>query len=116
MKEKQLLKIALICSLVGLILLFFISEKIQIDEVSISRIDEIEEDSSVIVKGKIVGVNSLEKVIYLEIAEEKIESVSVMLFKDSEIGFYEGQHIEIEGTVTTYEGEKEIIANKVKII
>ncbi len=46
MEEKSLLRLALICSLVGIIALFFISENIKIEEKSIGNInkDNIGED------------------------------------------------------------------------
>jgi len=42
MEEKSLLRLALICSLVGIIALFFISENIEIKE---KNIDEINKDN-----------------------------------------------------------------------
>jgi len=42
LKEKNLFKIALICSFFGLIILFFISDKISIDRINISEINKEE--------------------------------------------------------------------------
>ena len=39
MKEKTLLRIALICSVVGITLLFFVSKNIEIDEKAIDKIN-----------------------------------------------------------------------------
>jgi len=40
MEEKSLLRLALICSLVGIIALFFISERIEIKEKNINEINK----------------------------------------------------------------------------
>lgn len=116
MKEKTLLRIALMCMITGMMGLFFISENIEIDSLDLSRIDETKTGEYVKFIGRIEGVNQAEKVMFLEVGQEKIETVSVILFLDSGLPLEKGDYVEIEGEIDEYDGEKEIIANKVRII
>lgn len=116
MKEKTLLKIALICSLVGLIGLFFVSERISIEEIDVSKINEEEIGKVVKIIGRIERVSDADKVMFLEIGQEKIETVSIILFKDSDISLEKGDYVEIIGSVEDYEGKREVIANRVRIV
>lgn len=116
MKEKTLLKLALICSLSGIIVLFFISERISIKEIDISKINEEETGKIVKLVGRIESVNDANKTIFLEIGQEKVEKVAVILFKDSDLALAKGDYVEITGSIEDYEGEREIIASRVRII
>ena len=53
---------------------------------------------------------------FLEISELKTEKVSIILFKDRDIDLIEGSYVEVYGEIDEYNGKREIIANKVKII
>jgi len=116
MQEKTLLKIALIFSLVGIILLFIFSNNVSIKEINIGKINEEDLDTTVKIIGRIEKVSDTEKVIFLTIGQEKIETIPVLLFKDSNISFAPGDYVEITGTLEDYEGEKEVIANKIRLI
>ena len=84
MKEKTLFKIAILCTVVGLLVLFFFSSHIEVDSIDVSRIDATDIDSEVRVVGKVLSVSSTEKVMFLSVGQEKIEDVDVVLFKDSD--------------------------------
>ena len=116
MHDKTLLKIAITFSIIGLIVLFFISDKIEVDEITIDRLDEMEIGNTVKIKGYVENVNNLEKVAFLKIAQEKTETVSIILFKEENISLEPGDYVEVVGEVEEYEGEKEIIGNLVKRI
>ncbi len=116
MKEKNLFKLAFICSLVGLITLFFVSENIEIKEIDVGKITDSDVGKEVRVIGKIERLTNTEKVMFLEIAQEKIENIDVILFKDQKkINLKKGDYIELLGEVDEYEGEYNIIANAVKL-
>ena len=115
MKEKTLFKLALICSIVGLCVLFFISDSIVVNEIDVGKINFDNIGREVRVIGKIGRVSDTEKVMFLEVSQEKIEDVTVVLFKDSEIELKEGDYVELIGTLDEYNGEINIIANAVKM-
>jgi DNA/RNA endonuclease YhcR with UshA esterase domain len=116
MKEKTLFKIALVCSFLGLIGLYFISDNISVDRINISEIEKEELGKEIKIIGKIERVTNGDKVIFLEISEIKTESTSIILFKEGNIGLREGSYVEIEGEIDDYNGKREIIANRIKLI
>ena len=115
MKEKTLFKIAFICTVVGLWVLFFISENLEIEEIDVSKIDSIDIGKEVRVIGRVERITDTEKVAFMVVGQEKIESVSVVLFKDGEIFIEQGDYVELIGKLDDYNGEVNIIANAVKV-
>ena len=116
MKEKILFKLSFIFSLVGITILFFISENSNINPISISDIEKEEIGNTVKIIGKIERTTNLDKIIFLEVGQEKIETISVILFKDSEILLSKGDSVEIIGEIDDYNGKKEVIANSIRKI
>lgn len=115
MHDKTLLKIALLGSVIGVVLLFFISSQLSVGEQVISQLDELPEGKEVEVTGVVLRVSDTEKVMFLEIAEEKIEDVTVVLFKDGKVDVKEGDVVTIVGSLEEYQGKKEIIGNRVEV-
>ena len=116
MKEKTLLKIALSCSIVGLVVLFFISDSISVDQVAIGKIEDEDIGKIVKITGMIIRVSNTEKVMFIEVGEEKVEKVDVVLFKDKDFDLSPGDYVEIVGEIEEYKGKKEVIANKITLI
>jgi len=112
MDEKFLLKLSLICSLIGILALFFLSEHIDLDESSVDRINELGEGTDVKIRGFIENVKDLDKIAILEVSQ--IKSVPVVLFKSGNITINHGDYVEITGTVEEYEGKMELIGNQIK--
>ena len=112
MDEKLILKISLICTLIGILALFFLSENIKIDEVSIDKINNLKEGTDVKIKGFVNKVTDLDKIAILDIAQ--LKSVPVLLFKSGNITINEGDYVEITGEVQEYEGKMELIGNEIK--
>lgn len=111
MEEKTLLKLSLIISLSGLVLLYFLSSGIDLE--AVPGIEEVEENSEITVRGNLGKVTQLDTVAFLELWQEKIVKTTVVLFKDQNISLQAGDYVEISGTVEDYEGKKEVIGNKV---
>ena len=116
MNEKKLLKIALICSLIGLLILFIFSDNISIEEKDISKIEDEDIGNNVKIIGKVNRITNTDKVAFLGISQETTKEITVVLFKDKNISLLPGMRVEITGSVEDYNGEKEIIGNKVTII
>ncbi len=112
MKETTLLKIALVCSLGGLILLYLISGEIDISESSVEKINKGEIGEVVKVSGVISSATNIGNITFLTI--RKPEEVKVILFEGLDLE--EGQYVEIIGEVDEYKGEREVIGNAVRII
>lgn len=115
MHDHTLLKIALLGSVGGIAVLFIFSEQMGVNEQVISRLDQLPEGEEVEVTGVVLGVRDLEKVMFLEIAEEKIEKVTVVLFKSRNVSVHEGDVVTVTGSLEEYQGKKEVIGNRVEV-
>ena len=114
MKETLLLKIALICSLVGLVALFFISQRIELKDYKPDLLNKNVGDS-VKLSGKISKVTTGNNVVFIELIQQV--PVSVVIFSDKEFtSLNKDDFVEIEGKVQEYNGKEEIIADKIRIM
>ncbi|MCK4860251.1 MAG: hypothetical protein KAS87_06820 [Candidatus Omnitrophica bacterium] len=116
MKEKTLLKIALICSLLGLLTLYLTSNNIEIKEKNIEKITLENKDEFVKLKGIVSNVIDTEKVTIMEITQP--QQITVVLFKNENktIPIQQGNEVEIIGKVDEYEGRMEIIADRLRVV
>lgn len=114
MKEKSLLKVALVCSLIGVTVLFFISEFIEVEERNIEEITIDDLDKNVKIIGTVSKIVDTDKVVIMDITQP--QKLKVMLFKDKEINLKKGNYIEVLGKVQEYEGELEIIGDRIRRI
>ncbi|MBU2561426.1 MAG: hypothetical protein KKD17_03945 [Nanoarchaeota archaeon] len=112
MKEKTLLKIALAVSVSGIVMLFLLSQKIEVDQAMLNRLDEAV-DESVIVTGSVVDISQVNSTTFLRI--QKDELTSVVLFgkaPDIEVG----DLVQVRGKVTEHDGETGLIGEEVRVI
>jgi len=114
MKETLLLKIALICSLVGLVALFFISQKIELKDYKPNFLNNKNVGDSVNLSGKISKVTAGNNVVFIELIQQV--PVSVVVFTDKNVNLNENDFVEISGKIQEYNGKEEIIADKIKIV
>ena len=116
MREKLLLKIALIVSLAGLLVLYIISDNIAIKEQTLEKITLVNKDEMVKVKGTVSRLTDTDKVTIMEIMQPT--EITIVLFKGSNEStpIKEGNEVEIIGKVDDYEGNLEIIAQRARIV
>ena len=114
MKETTLLKIALICSLAGLITLYFISTKIEIKDYKPNILNRNVGDD-VSLKGTVTKINDKGNVVFVDVSQQN--SVSVVLFTDNNnLNLKNGDNVEVIGKVQEYNGKNEVIAQKIRVI
>jgi len=115
LKESDLFKIALICSLVGIFLILFIVQKYEVPNFDISEIDKSMINDMVSVKGKI---NMLTETpgLYIINLEDSTGEITVVVFKEDELDLVVGEILDVEGEVTEYKNDVEIIAKQIKIL
>ena len=111
--EKQLLKVCISTAMIGLCMLFIYSN-LQTFEVT-KTLEDTKNDQTVKLQGTVIKYTNMENLSFITIANQKIETTPVILFKDREIYLHEGDYVEITGTVETYKGEKELIASVIEI-
>lgn len=107
-------KTALIVSMVGVIVLFFFSEFSELEDMNIKEITIEDLDKDVKVIGAVTKIMDTDKVIIMDIAQQ--DNLKVVVFKDKNISLKKGDYIEVLGTVEEYEGELEIIGDRVRLI
>ena len=110
MKEKTLLKIAFVSSCLGILLLFIFSKTIDIDETTMDKINQIENEDEVKIKGIVKRVTNKEKVTIIEVMQEV--SVPVVVFENISVNI--GEEIEVFGKKEEYNGKDEILAEMIK--
>ncbi|HLD18440.1 MAG TPA: OB-fold nucleic acid binding domain-containing protein [Candidatus Nanoarchaeia archaeon] len=113
MKENTLLKIALICSLIGLILLYFISIKIEVKDYKPNLVNENIGDD-VKFEGIVTKISGKGSVVFVEVSQQN--HIAVVLFTDDDINLKNGDNVEVIGEVQEYNGKNEIIAQKIRVI
>ena len=114
MKEQTLLRWALISTIIGLVVLFFISLNSKVDEIPLAKLEDIEFGRDVKIVGAISRVNSLGKISFVEIVHPK--SVDVVVFTEENMVLRIGDFVEIVGELREFRGEQEIIADKVSLL
>lgn len=114
MKETTLLKIALLCSLVGLIALYLVSIKIEAKEYKPNVLSKnIGDDVRLL--GTVTKVSDKGDVVFIEVSHQN--PVTVVLFTDDDnLKLKSGDNIEVFGEVQEYKGKNEIIAQKIRVI
>ncbi|MBI2652303.1 hypothetical protein HYX00_02450 [Candidatus Woesearchaeota archaeon] len=114
MKETTLLKIALICSLIGLITLYFISTRIDIKDYNPNKLNkDIGEDVNL--KGVITKITDKGNVIFIEVNQQN--PITVVLFSDDDnLKLKSGDDVEVIGRVQEYNRKNEIIAQKIRVV
>ena len=113
MNEKSLLKLALIISLVGLVLLFVISKNIEINDTTIEKITNEEIEGDVVIKGIVKEITERSGTTFIIITQQS--EIEVIVFSN-DVNLSKGDNVEIIGSVSEYQNQKEIIADKIEII
>tara|TARA_Y100000294_G_C8372116_1_gene263170 strand:+ start:310 stop:645 length:336 start_codon:yes stop_codon:yes gene_type:complete len=110
MKEKTLIKISLIFSVIGIVFLYYLVGNVSLDEKEIDKINYIDQDIKI--KGVVTNIDERDKVAFVEIAQPNV--MKVVIFKDDELNLKINDYIEITGNVEEYNGKLQIIAEEVK--
>ena len=111
MQNSILLKISFIVSIIGIFLLLLILEYQEIPFYQIKDITKDQLERSVKIQGTIINIKETPGLYILTLRDTK--SIPVMIFKEEEIAFKRNSKVEIEGKVTEYKSELEIIADKI---
>lgn len=113
MEEKTISKVALITTIIGLLLLFFLSEN------STSATTETIKDSSpqekVNIEGLVTKVVNKNGAYFLDLDATRKEKMNIIVFPSEELFLKEGNIIALQGVVQEYKGEKEVIASKIVV-
>jgi DNA/RNA endonuclease YhcR with UshA esterase domain len=113
MDDSILIKACLIISLIGVFLLFMISDNVNLDYVDIESIKNKDEGRIVRIRGVVKDIKDMDSLMIINVMQENM--IPVVLFKENnKTKINTNSFVEIEGEVRIYKGKPEIIADKVK--
>ena len=109
-----LTKLSIISSIIGIILLIIISDKIIIPKSSLGSINNSDIGKSVTIEGTATDVKHKgDSITALEL-ENKDKKISVIAFNSKEFYIKEGEYLEISGKISVYNNNLQIIAEKIR--
>ncbi|MBT3394875.1 hypothetical protein HOA59_01610 [archaeon] len=114
MEEKTLLKLSIICTIVGIFLIMFISERVDISESNISDISKKDIDKKIKVKGEVYSVTNTPGLLILGL-KDTTGNITIIAFKEEDIELKKGSIIEVYGTIMEYKNMLEIEAELIKL-
>ena len=110
MNEKQLVDVSIILGILGIVVLFFISENIELEETKINEIDKNKLNEQIRIQGKVKNIIEKDKITLITI-ENQCTSL-IVSFDD--VSIKEGDNIEVIGNIREYKGQTEVVAEKIK--
>jgi len=112
MEDEKLLKVSLVVACSGMFVLFVILEFSEENVYKVEEIGELEDNSEVVVYGKVLSLVDREKVASFDISEQKIIRQKALLFKDSNesVGINEGDYVKLKGSM--YKGN--VVVNEIE--
>jgi len=113
MKDTTLLKISLCCSLLGILVILFITENIELPESNISNITREDLEKTVSISGRINYITETPGLLIITL-EDNTGNITAIVFKEENITLEKGQIITLEGEVIEYKGQLEIQAELIK--
>jgi len=111
-KRRQLYKISVFLSVIGLTLMYGSSIYLEPGEVDINQINKSQTGEVVEIKGSAVNVSKSSGNLFMDLTDST-GSIMVVDF-DSESSVSEGDSISVIGNVELYEGKLEIISREIK--
>lgn len=114
MNRKQLYKISIFLSVIGLTLMYASSLYLQLDNVEIGQIEKSWTGKTLKVTGTAENVTKSGGNLFMDV-KDSTGSILVVEF-DSKSSVKEGDAVNVTGHVALYEGKLEIIAKEVKTV
>ncbi len=117
MNEHTLLKISIISALIGIFILYIVSENIKIDDIDISKIKKEQIGSDVKIKGVVKSAFNGKKASIITITKNEEMKIVIMNENNKKnISLKEGDYIEVIGEINEYEGELEVMGERIRVI
>ena len=114
MNEKNLLRVSLVFSLLGLLILFYITYNTEIKKYDIGSLNKDYIDKTVRVNGVIESFSETPG-LYLITIKDNSGKITVIAFKDETINLQKGIKVEVIGQIVEYKDDLEIIAKQIVI-
>lgn len=115
MQERKLENLAMVVSLVGVLLILFVSEKMEAGSLSIIDVNESYLGNNVKITGEVVRLIETEGLLILDVKDDS-GKIKVVAFSDEYVDVQENDKVEIEGEVVEYKNETELDAKVIKVL
>ena len=112
MKEDILLKIALITAIIGIVILYLASQRLESTQATINRIDGVE-DGSVVISGDVLSIDERNSSTLLRIQTTDI--VPVVAFGKVPLVAI-GDLVQVRGKLAKYNGTAEVTSEEIRVI
>lgn len=112
MNEKNLFKISLLCSLIGILIILIISERLETPAIKISEINSELLEKQVKISGNITNILQYPGIFIISVKDSTGE-IKVVTFEEN-IQLEKGLAVEIEGIIKKYKGSLEIEAKQIR--
>ena len=113
MNQKQIYKISVFLSIIGLTLMYASSQYLEPEKVDVEDIEESSSGKVLEVEGTALNVTNSGSNLFMDLKDSS-GSILVVQF-DSDRSVSEGDPVSVIGSVELYEGELEIIAREIEI-
>ncbi|HLC58806.1 MAG TPA: OB-fold nucleic acid binding domain-containing protein [Candidatus Nanoarchaeia archaeon] len=115
MEDKLIIKLCVFTTILGLILLVIISNKLEAPTKEISQISKKDINKSAKITGFVKKIMIKTTVATITL-EDKTGTIQVVMFKPENLKIKTGSLVEIEGKISLYEDQIQVYAEKVKIL
>jgi RecJ-like exonuclease len=113
-KEGDLLKASIIFSLIGILIIFYLTYTLEPTKYNIISLSKDNLDDIIQIKGIIESYGETPG-LYLVTLKDDSGKITVVVFKDEELELYEGVEVKVIGQVVEYQDKLEIIAKEIVI-
>ncbi len=113
MEESLLLRFCLAMSVLGVVLIGFFSFYFEPQLISTADLDS-NLDRKVTVSGKVLSVFETDKIVILEVANQR--TASVLIFKRDSKPFVNASGIKVSGMIRLYKGKPELVADRFEVL
>ncbi|MBS3123017.1 hypothetical protein J4437_00115 [Candidatus Woesearchaeota archaeon] len=113
MKETSLFKLSLLCTILGLVALYFFAEEIELPALSSLEGEPIGGTSKI--QGRVSQLRQSGNTLYLEVEGLQTIKTDVIFFTAEKPYLQTGDYVDIEGQVEEYKGKTELLAQKVTL-
>ncbi len=113
MKNQTLFKIAITTSFIGIILLLFLSQKIDASAYQISDISTKNIDEKIKINGVATKITEKPTVTFITLKDDT-GTITVVIFNKEKLNIKSGNNIQVYGKISEYKGQLEVIADSIK--
>ena len=116
MKEKTIFTISITITLLGILSLLYISEKIEAPFLEINEITKDYLEKQITTKGTIASIRETPGLYLITLKKETSEIILVIFKEDEELDLVQNENIQVTGKVEEYNGYLEVIVDEIRVI